>query len=313
MSDDVEEHKEASVKAMGAIVRIFQVADECEDPAERLRTLAGCLTVKAHDVLNNLGDGMMSGYKVARALELAAICRYMGSDASTALLMRLAPLFDLGRPNDGLLQPSDQSALTDLHAARLVQDSFLLTDGQQPVLIGLSPQAELPVLTHSEVSSDGPNVRFGVQLRFQANGMQAALSSRGQLYVQQGVGAEHQPMMPIDVPIHETLRSLGRDVAYYKLPSGVIVKLMDGQPTMCDALTIGHATTDVLSIAEAALLSPTSVSGSQIEGNRPRTVKEIVDSLEIMSPLPNSQNSGRRVVTFPRTASGDNLAHTALI
>ncbi len=313
MSDDVDEHKEASVQAMGAIVRIFQVADECEDPAERLRTLASCLTVKAHDVLNNLGDGMMTGYKVARALELAAISRYMGSDASTALLMRLAPLYDLGSPDDGLLRPSNQSALAELHAARLAQDDFLLTDGQRPALIGLTPVAELPVLTHSEVSSEGPNVRFGVQLRFQANGIQSALSGNEQLHVQQGTNGEHQPMAPIDVPIHEILRSLGRDVAYYKLPSGVIVKLMDGQPTVCDTLTTGHATADILSVPESALLSPTSVPGSQIEGSRPRTIQEIVDSLEIMSPLPNSQNSGRRVVTFPGTACGDNLAHTALI
>lgn len=313
MSDDVDEHKEASVKAMGAIVHIFQVADECEDPAERLRTLASCLTIKAHDVLNNLGDGMMTGYKVARALELAAISRYMGSDASTALLMRLAPLYDLGSPDDGLLRPSDQSALADLHAARLIQDDFLLTDGKQPVLIGISPQAELPVLTHSEVSSDGPDVRFGVQLRFQANGIQAVLNSKEQLYVQQGLGGEHHPMQPIDVPIHEILRSLGRDVAYYKLPSGVVVKIMDGQPTVCDVLTTGSGSEDILSVPESALLSPTSVSGSQIAGNRPRTIQEIVDSLEIMSPLPNSLSSGRRVVTFPSTACGDNLAHTAMI
>lgn len=313
MSDDVDEHKEASIKAMGAIVRIFQVADECEDPTERLRTLAGCLTIKAHDVLNNLGDGMMTGYKVARALELAAITRYMGSDASTALLMRLAPLFDLGNPDDGLLRPSDQSVLTGLNTARTIQDRLMLTDGRRPVLIGLSPQAELPVLTHSEVSSNGPNVRFGVQFRFQANGINKAVDQKEQLYVQDGGGGEHHLMTPIDVPIHATLRSLGRDVAYYKLPSGVIVKIMDGQPTICDALVSEADTRNILSIPEAALLSPTSVSGSQIEGYRPRTIDEIVDSLEIMSPLPNSQNSGRRIVTLPSSACGDNLAHTALI
>lgn len=312
MSDDIEEHKEASVKAMGAIVRIFQAADHCEDPAERLRVLAGCLTIKAHDVLNNLGDGMMTGYKVARALELAAISRYMGSGTSTALLMRLAPLFDLGNPNSGLLRPSDQSVLADLHAAREAQDQFKLTDGHRALLSGITPQAELPVLTHSEVSSNGPNIRFGVQLLFQADGIRSALNPIERVCVQKGAG-KHLAMEPIDVPIHATLRSLGRDVSYFKLPNEMIIKVMDGRPMLCDGLTAEGGVNDMLSIPEAALLNPTTIIGSQISGNRPRTVEEIIASLEIMSPLPNSQVSGRRVITLPASACGDNLAHTALI
>lgn len=307
------DYKDEVVKGMSALYRMFEVADKHEDPQMRLRTLTSCLVVKTHDVLNNLGDDLMSAAKLARAFEVASLARYIGSDAATAILIRLAKHFDLGDPQDGLLKPSDESVLTRLdHELKNPSEWVLQAQNEHASAahIDKSPTPELPVLTHSEAKEGGP-VPFRVQLKFVCppGSFSDIVGSSDTLSVTRD--GEETTATSFRSPIHEVSRTLGRRTSYFQMPDGTIIKIFDDQPTLADCVASGSKH-DVLQVPESGLFMPVAIQDSQSGQNRPRTPSEIVDALEIMSPLPISQATRRVIVALSKQVSGDRLLHVAL-
>jgi hypothetical protein len=314
-SDGVEDmdYKDEVVKGMSALYRMFEVADKHADPKQRLHTLTSCLIVKSHDVLNNLGDGLMSAAKLARAFEVASLARYIGSDASTAILIRLAKHFDLGDPKDGLLKPSDDSVITRLNHELENPSEWVLRAKNahaSAVLVAQTPTPELPVLTHSEAQERGL-LPFWVQLKFVCppGSFSDIVGSAEELELNRA--GQDETATSFYSPIHDVSRALGRRTSYFQTPDGTIIKIFDDQPTLADCVANGNEH-NILDVPESGLFMPIALQDSLSGNNRPRTPEEIVDALEIMSPLPISSATRRIIVALDEEVSTDRLRHVSL-
>jgi hypothetical protein len=274
-----------------------------------MQTIVSCLLSKGRDVLNNLGDKRVAPFKVARALELAAMLRYVGSDSSSALLIRLSELFDLGDPGSGLLHMSDLSVLDRLNTHMQNPEYCMVADTNNVPLLFSQPHPELPVLTHSEADSSGTGAHFAVQMRFNAaHRVQKGVDT---ITVHRGRG-EMVSAKRVDAPMHEVLRQLGRNVHYFKLSNGDLIKISDQNAHLCDTVIDSFdGSVDPICIPEAGLFDPIILPQNNIPNRQ--DVDEVVTILEICSPLPNTARGGNRIMAFNTDLSEDGAPHAVLI